>query len=533
MNDANLTTHEQDIRPSLGQILDGYQRLDYKVHNAIAEFVDNSTASYYLNKDKLKDFFGEDYILRIDINYNELEGTHGSLEIIDNAYGMDKNSFDNAVTISRRPVNQGGRNEYGMGLKTAASWFGKIWELKSQRPGTKNEISTKVNINELIENHENSISIIERDGIYNNFSTYLKITSLNRKITRNDLKKIKEELESIYRKDLLSKRIEIFVNGEKCKYSEPEYYIDKENENENIIYKLNFNEIVQFEDNIYPISGTIGILAKGKYANAGFTLFRRGRVIIGGNGKNYKPSKIFHSSNSFRSLRLYGEINLDTFPITQSKNNFDWDSYGLEDAFIDKMYEISKEYAKKCDNLRVSKNSKVDDKENIKQVAYDYFQPITKSTNTNISIYPDLESYKELTNLNETGYSIKITEPASGFHEISSTSGNSYTVEVLFYRDPYDVLYVFEDGNDLTNDSFKVKINLAFPLFNELNSDITFQKTLHNIIVTLALSEKISINRSTYKTPSGKALVEHQLFRYLFNENIKEVSINSFDVSQN
>ena len=39
-----------DIRPKLGDILNGYQRLSYRPETAIAEFVDNSTASYYENQ---------------------------------------------------------------------------------------------------------------------------------------------------------------------------------------------------------------------------------------------------------------------------------------------------------------------------------------------------------------------------------------------------------------------------------------------------------------------------------------------------
>ena len=43
-----------DIRPSLGDILNGYQRESYRPETAIAEFVDNSTASYYQNKTEIE-----------------------------------------------------------------------------------------------------------------------------------------------------------------------------------------------------------------------------------------------------------------------------------------------------------------------------------------------------------------------------------------------------------------------------------------------------------------------------------------------
>ena len=45
----------KDNRPSLGQILDTYSRLTYKITTALSEFVDNSTANYYLHKKRLED----------------------------------------------------------------------------------------------------------------------------------------------------------------------------------------------------------------------------------------------------------------------------------------------------------------------------------------------------------------------------------------------------------------------------------------------------------------------------------------------
>ena len=60
-----------DIRPSLGDILNGYQRESYRPETAIAEFVDNSTASYYLNKTKIDELYPE-YVLTISIRYDDI-----------------------------------------------------------------------------------------------------------------------------------------------------------------------------------------------------------------------------------------------------------------------------------------------------------------------------------------------------------------------------------------------------------------------------------------------------------------------------
>ena len=68
-----MMDNDVDIRPSLGEILNGYERQNYKPETAIAEFVDKlhkmrrtySTEDFlYMDKDKFteKDIYNEDYI---------------------------------------------------------------------------------------------------------------------------------------------------------------------------------------------------------------------------------------------------------------------------------------------------------------------------------------------------------------------------------------------------------------------------------------------------------------------------------------
>ncbi|WP_338961797.1 MULTISPECIES: ATP-binding protein [unclassified Spiroplasma] len=114
-----------DIRPTTS-IYSTYSRLSYTLWHAIAEFVDNSTASYFEKENILKQV-EKDYKLKVIILYhkdNKNKENH-YLKIIDNAYGMDLENFKRALQINKPPQNRNGRNEFGMGLKTAACWFGK------------------------------------------------------------------------------------------------------------------------------------------------------------------------------------------------------------------------------------------------------------------------------------------------------------------------------------------------------------------------------------------------------------------------
>ena len=81
-------------------------------------------------------------------------------------------------------------------------------------------------------------------------------------------------------------------------------------------------------------------------------LFRRNRAVVGGFGEKYKPEAIFGQGNSFRSQRLFGEFDLDDWPVSQTKDRFDWDAE-LESLFIDGVHTRIRELERKADSLRV------------------------------------------------------------------------------------------------------------------------------------------------------------------------------------
>ena len=84
-------------------------------------------------------------------------------------------------------------------------------------------------------------------------------------------------------------------------------------------------EAVDFEVDGLPVRGWIAILAKGAQREAGMHLFRRGRMIRGGTGQGWKPQEVFGSGNSFQSQRLVGELDLDAWPVSHTKDSFDWE----------------------------------------------------------------------------------------------------------------------------------------------------------------------------------------------------------------
>ncbi len=530
MNDTVI--HSQDLRSSLGETLDGYKAYSYKVPYALSEYVDNSTASYFINKDRLKNIFGQNYKLKIKINYYPNEGLHGSLEIIDNAYGMDRETLNNALKIAKKPIITGGRNEYGMGLKTSSSWFGEVWEVETQRPDSDTFLHSRIDIPELIKNGNFLVSINESSRTYPGYSTRIKISSLRRKITLKDFKTLKNELGSIYRRDIQNGDIEIYVNNEKCFFEEIEILdttkLPSLKNIENRIWKKDFKDFIEFENQKLEISGFVALRDGGEerrkkygisaYDETGFSLFRLNRIIEGGPKMNFKPKEIFGSTNSFISLRLFGEINMDNFPVTQAKNQFDWEYNGLKDLFIEKIKEICEKdkFIYTANNFRegVGKISQIA----IKNLADNLINQLPeKYINEDSSLEIDKDNLILIDISEKRGYEIPI-----------GIKGTRYLLKVFFVSDPSIDLYTFNSEaskESYGNVTLKVTINEAFPLFSKLNIDERFMDILHKIIVILALSEKISMSIGEPK--NNYFLIPHKKIREEFNSILNILNENS------
>ena len=196
---------ELNIQPQ-ASVLGVFSRLNYKAWYAIAEFVDNSTESFYTNETELK----ANGISTVTVNVN-YDFEKNILTIIDDAFGMELEDFSRAVLLDSKPTRQGGRNEFGMGLKTAASWFGNVWSVTSTQFGSSNKYSTEVNIQELKEKKVNTVKIKKEFCSESEHGTTIVIKDVTKKIDAARTKgKIIQLLESMYRRDLNSGKVYIW-----------------------------------------------------------------------------------------------------------------------------------------------------------------------------------------------------------------------------------------------------------------------------------------------------------------------------------
>jgi hypothetical protein len=79
--------------------------------------------------------------------------------------------------------------------------------------------------------------------------------------------------------------------------------------------------------------GFAALRERGSTTDAGFALFRRGRLIEGSGDEGFRPVRIFGRPNSFRSQRLFGELELEGFGVSHTKDGFQWDEN--EEVFLE------------------------------------------------------------------------------------------------------------------------------------------------------------------------------------------------------
>lgn len=78
-------------------------------------------------------------------------------------------------------------------------------------------------------------------------------------------------------------------------------------------------------DESLRVHGFVAIREKASTAEAGFALFRRGRVIQGSHDDGFRPDFIFGAPNSYRYQRVFGELHLEGFDVNFTKKGIQWD----------------------------------------------------------------------------------------------------------------------------------------------------------------------------------------------------------------
>lgn len=321
------------IRPDT---IRNYKRLNYEIWYALAEFVDNSTQSYFSNRPELDEALDRDQEpFHVRIVYDK---DAGLLRISDNAFGMTHEILEAALIHGNPPSHTKGRNEFGMGLKTAACWFGNRWTVRTTALGNSTEFQIEYDV-ERVASGDLDLRETSRDVASDSHYTVLEIFDLNRSFGGRAIGKAKDYLRSMYRVDTRSGALQLFWSDDRLTYEDTLEFLTAA---DGSVFKKDF----AFEVNDKPVHGWGGVLEAGGRPKAGFAIIRRGRVIQG-QPSAWRPQGLFGlqelGSNDLVNQRLVGEVHLDDFLVSQQKDAIQW--MGDEETDIEELLlDTFKEY---------------------------------------------------------------------------------------------------------------------------------------------------------------------------------------------
>ena len=323
-----------NIRPGVS-VLSVLRHLNYSYWHALGEFVDNALQSYLTNKDAITKADGVAHPLQVKIALSLADG--GVITVRDNAAGIPRSEFSRAFKPASPPADRSGLSEFGMGMKSAACWCAREWLVRTSPLGDPHEYLIKFNIDQIVNGNQEELDVIESPADARSHYTEIRLEGLHKVPTGRTVGKIKQHLGDIYRGFTRKGQLDLSFDGDALVYSEPE------------ILKAPFYRTPQEEARIWKepidfdfgdglkVHGFAAIRERASTSRAGFSLFRRGRVIQGSGDEGYRPEFIFGKSNSFAYQRIFGELHLDGFDVSYTKDGFKWDENG--EVFLELLKE--------------------------------------------------------------------------------------------------------------------------------------------------------------------------------------------------
>ena len=407
-----MKNEQLDITPTVG-MLALLKNLDYNEWYALAEFVDNAIQSYRQNKKVLKKL-DPLYKLKIKIDISGSE-----IHIKDNAAGIGHDRYAAAFETGRPPPDTAGLSEFGIGMKIAACWFADKWKVHTKAIGETAWRLVEFDIMKIREKNIKTLDVTLSAAKLNAHYTHVTLTKLNHKPKMNTIKKIKDYLGAMYRHLVNTNEIDIIVDNKSLRYETPKirtsgYYKDWEEGTIKKPKKYKWYKEFNFEFNGMPIRGFVAMRETGRVKQAGFALFRRGRLIMGTEENPFKPEQIFGQSNDRRHQVIFGEVHMDDMPVAFSKNGFRWDD-GLKNKFIlalkeniefldkEKKLSIIKQSQHWSENLERNK-VREDTKSSLEQISNVIARGIENTKSTKIKIEDRNTKHKKTEESDETDW---------------------------------------------------------------------------------------------------------------------------------
>lgn len=492
--------------------MSAYRRLPYTPWHAIAEFIDNSTQSYLNHRPELDSAYAEEGDgLDVSVTYSKKDKT---LTVVDNAMGMDLDDLSRALTVGQPPENPNGRSRYGLGMKTAASWLGTRWAIRTTRLGDTNEYVVTVDMAE-IEKGNAAVGLVTKPVAIVKHYTIIKIYGLYKQFGTRGLAKIKRRLASMYRRDFLDLGLSLRWQSELLSWSgfDAQLLTDKEGRP----YKREFDLTVDGK----KVRGWGGILLKGSRTDAGFSILQNNRVIKGW-PDSWRPFTIFGDArNDLLNQRLVGEVHLDGFEVSHTKDNIHWigsQEEDVEEALAEELRDLvsyAKDYRKGA-GLAAGGPSEVD----IAKATTTIQEELTSNEMLDQLEFEEIDPTMVRVSLAHLSRQVKSKEKPAISAQVGKIRVTVYLVRDLSPNDPYVIL------DSAVASEVIVIINLVHPyVLTQIGGDDSVLNYFRHCIYDAVAEAKARMSTTEVAPETVKMLKDHLLrvpFQIVQNEQGEE-----------
>lgn len=486
-----------NIEPGSG-ILGTYRNQSYKLESAFAEFIDNSTQSFFFHRQELLCINQNNCTILVEISPEQIR-------IVDNAFGMEESDFRRALKLNSPPTDTSGRCEKGMGLKTAATCLGSLWSVETTQYGSTNKYFCCIDVDEVERNSPKSIEATVEECDLQEHYTIIEIKELNKKITNGKIQKLIKTLSEMYSKDIRNGDLNLIINNEVVKYEEPLLRVNPETGSE---YMDVFERSFIVDGKTYRFDGWVGIRQVGNTEFSGFTLFRKGRAIK----MHYRPTQLLGKPNLYPYQRIIGEVNLlgDNWEPSYTKDELMWEGE-LEERFISELKSASNAMITLSSVLR--KEEKPVSKEKKKAISAKVSKTFKTENDTGIEISSndipmqggDERSLETPTSSEAIGYAFDNHQSLTHDDEPDKIEvviqGITYTFWVVWINNNYD------DGIKLNlrveNNEYDLRINYGLPYFGEGTKTQKELELIQKMAITICASiitAKKNGDKEAYRT---------------------------------
>lgn len=332
MDSGTEVTRESriNIRPGVG-ILALFPHMNYRPWFALAEFVDNALASYEENRDRLLQVNGPSYQFRVVVEIDSTDD--GSIRVWDNAGGIGSSDYDRAFVTAEPPPHATGLSEFGIGMKSAACWFARRWRVRTRALEEDVERVVDFDVPRIVRNNIDQLEAEVQPAVGSGSFTEIKLWDLYKPPQTKTISKMREHLASIYRQFIDSGEMRLEFNGDPLNYERPRVLTAPRWDQEDgprIAWRKPLDFYLPSGEHV---TGFGALRETGSTRYAGFALFRHRRLVVGSSDEAYRPIEVFGGTNSYRYQRLFGELHLDAFDISHTKDGFIWGD--KEQTFLD------------------------------------------------------------------------------------------------------------------------------------------------------------------------------------------------------